>query len=313
LSISLPERVFVTGANGFVGGHLLPALQGHGIALAPAVRRELTPETTWDDLLAGVQTVIHLAALAHERAQALERARDHLPLRRVNVLATERLARCAAETGVKHFVFLSTIGVCGDATFGAPFTEESPPAPRSLYAASKHEAEELLRGVAADTGMTLTVLRPTLVYGPGNGGNFLRLLHAVERGWPLPFAGVRNRRSLTYVANLVSAVIAVLGRRGATETFIVCDETPVSTPELVRRLAAALGRPARLFALPDAALRLAGVLLGKQEAMRRLVGSLEADCSKLGRSLRWRPPVEFARGLHETAVWYAAHRGLNRT
>ena len=300
----MARPVLVTGGSGFIGRHLLAELGARRVAAVP-VRRDLAPDTEWNDALAGVGAVIHLAAAAHERAEVHERKRDYEALRRVNALATERLARAAALAGAEQFVFLSTIGVCGDETSGKPFNEESAPAPRSLYAASKLEAERLLATVSTDTGLPVTVLRPTLVYGPGNGGNFLRLLQAVQRGWPLPFASVHNRRTLTYVGNLVSAIFAVLGRRDAAGTFVVCDAESLSTAEIVRCAAEGLGRPARLFPMPEPALRLAGTLLGRRDLMRRLVGSLEADSAKLHRLAGWQAPYPAQRALALTGEWFA--------
>jgi nucleoside-diphosphate-sugar epimerase len=267
-------------------------------------RRELGPQTDWRDAFAGVQAVVHLAAVAHERAMACERARDYETLRRVNVLGTERLAREAAAAGVRHFVFASSIGVCGDETRGAPFTETSAPAPRSLYARSKLEAEHALAAVSASSGLAVTLLRPTLIYGPGNGGNFLRLLRAVESAWPLPLAAIRNRRNLAYVDNVVSAIVAALARPEATGPLVVCDAEAVSTADLVARLAHAMGRPARLFALPPGVLLAAGRVLGKSDMVRRLVASLEADCGKARRVLGWQPRVSASEGLARTAAWY---------
>src|SRR5687767_9774298 len=143
----MTPHVLVTGASGFVGRHLLRELAARGVA-AVSERREMARETDWSDLLAGSGAVIHLAALAHERAEALERSGNYETLHRVNALATERLARAAAAAGVEQFVFLSTIGVCGDETAGTPFTEDSMAAPRSLYARSKLEAERLLASVS---------------------------------------------------------------------------------------------------------------------------------------------------------------------
>lgn len=299
----MARPVLVTGGSGFVGRHLLRELGARGVS-AVSERRELSPTTEWGDLLAGKGAVIHLAALAHERAERHERARDYEALHRVNALATERLARSAAAAGVEQFVFLSTIGVCGDETEGAPFTEESAAAPRSLYARSKLEAERLLAAVAAETGLRITVLRPTLVYGPGNAGNFLRLLKAVDRGWPLPLAMVRNRRTLTYVGNLVSATVALLGRRDAAGTFVVCDAETLSTADIVRSVAQGMGRPARLMPVPGSALRVAGAMLGRRDLVRRLVGSLEADSGKL-RSLGWQAPYPARPALALTGEWFA--------
>jgi len=296
-------NVFVTGQSAFIAGHLLVELGRNNISISPTSRRELAPGMDWGDVLDGVRAVIHLAAAAHERAEEFERRGDYETLRRVNALGTECLARAAAAAGVEQFIFLSTIGVCGDETTGAPFTEESAPAPRSFYARSKLEAEGLLAKVAADTGLRVTVLRPTLVYGPGNGGNFLRLLKAVQRGWPLPFGMVRNRRTLTYVGNLVSAILSVLGRREAAGTFVVCDAESLSTADVVQSVAHGLGRPARLVPVPAAALRLAGAAFGRRDLVRRLVGSLEADSGKL-RRLGWQAPVPAPRALALTGEWF---------
>jgi len=288
--------ILVTGASGFIGRHLVADLQRRRLQLAPLTRQEIAPDTDWSASLTGVEVVIHLAALAHERAQAHERRRDYEALRRVNALGTACLAQAAAKAGVRHFIFLSTIGVCGEQTFGQPFTEETPPAPRSLYAASKLEAEQLLAGV----GVPVTVLRPTLVYGPGNGGNLLRLLKLIDQGWPLPFGAVDNKRSLTCVHNLVSAILALLERSGANERFLVCDAEPLSTADIVRHLAAGMQRPASLVPVPNGALQLAARALGKPDLARRLLGSLEVDSSRLTRLAGWRPAISSSRGLFET-------------
>jgi UDP-glucose 4-epimerase len=305
LSAGAADRVLVTGASGFIGQHLVAELRrGGGEVVAPP-RREIGPDTDWSDALRGVRSVVHLAALAHERTRRYEAARQYEPLRRVNALGTERLARMAAAAGVRHFVFVSTIGVHGDETFGQPLTEQSSLAPHSLYAASKLEAERLLEALARTSGgLGVTVLRPTLVYGPGNPGNLLTLLRAIARGMPLPLAAIRNRRRLTFVGNLVSAVCAVLAAGGRGEAFIVCDAESVSTPQLVSCLAAGMGRPARLFPLPRGVLRFAAKLIGREHTARRVLGSLEADCDKLARALAWRPPFGAEHGLRETGAWY---------
>ena len=300
----MAQRVLVTGATGFIGRHVVLQLAKRNFDVAVPPRRELGPQTEWRDTLAGVDAVVHLAALAHERAMACERARDYETLRRVNVLGTERLAREAAAAGARRFLFLSSIGVCGDETHGIPFTEQSAPAPRSLYAKSKLEAEQLLDRVSADTGMAVAIVRPTLVYGPGNTGNFLRLLHAVDRDWPLPLGGVRNRRNLAYVGNVVSLIEALLRHADPAGYWVVCDREAVSTPDLIRGLAVAMGRQPRLLSIPPAWLRAGSRLLGREDVFRRLVGSLEVDCGKAQRLLGWQPPVAVGDGLAETAAWY---------
>jgi len=298
--------VLVTGSSGFVGGHLVQELRRRGIAFVDPGRRELGPQTDWRDVLQDVTSVVHLAAMAHERVMSLRG--DCESLRNANVLGPEHLARSAAQAGVGHFLFVSTIGVHGEETFEQPFREDSPLEPRSLYATSKAEAEQRLRAVEKDTGLRVTVVRPTLVYGPGNPGNFLRLLRSVHRGWPLPFKSVRNRRSLTYVGNLVDAIVALLEAGDHGDTFIVCDPQPLSTPALIEELAEGMGRAPRLFAAPPGLLALAVRACGRADLARRLLGSLEADTSKLQRERAWRAPHASADGLRQTGAWYRIRR-----
>lgn len=303
--------VLVTGASGFIGRHLVAELERRQLPLRVPARRDLGPDTDWSDALHGVESVVHLAAAAHERARRAQQAGDYEVLRRVNALGSERLAQAAARAGARRFVFVSTIGVHGEQTSGRPFSEANRLEPASLYAKSKLEAEQLLGEVSSRTGLALAVLRPTLVYGPHNPGNFLRLLRWIDRGWPLPLASVGNRRNLTYVDNLVSAIATLLACPPVRDTFIVCDPQPISTPELICELARGLNRPARLFRFPPAALILGARLLGSSDVARRIVGSLEADPAKIRGVLGWQAPVDTRHGLRETARWYRAQRPLS--
>jgi nucleoside-diphosphate-sugar epimerase len=308
--------VVVTGATGFIGRHLCAELKSRGMDVVALGRKPSDAgvgfrlcgdlaDCPLAEVLKAAHTVVHLAGLAHESAIAAENAGDRDLFVRVNELATERLAREAAAAGVQHLIFASTIGVCGEETHGVPFTEESPPAPRSLYARSKLEAELRLARVGADTGLRITVFRPTLVYGPGNGGNFLRLLRLVDREWPLPFGAVRNRRNLAYVGNLVSAICAAVESSEVRGLFLACDRDVVSTAGLVRELAAGMGRRASLLAVPPRLLGLAATMAGQGDAARRLIGSLEADSRKIERELAWSPPFEVTQALRLTARWFA--------
>jgi len=226
--------------------------------------------------------------------------------RRVNVLGTEHLACSAAASGVKRLVYVSSIKVNGEATCGNQnFTEADTPAPQDPYGISKWEAEQALWQVAGTGGLEGVVLRPPLLYGPGVKGNFLALLRAIDRGVPLPFASVKNRRSLLNVDDFADAIIACLRHPvAAGRTYLVADRDSVATPDLIRNIAAALGKPARLAPVPPALLRIGAALFGKSDAAARLLGSLVVDSGKIQRELDWQPRYGMAQGLAATARWY---------
>lgn len=273
-------RVAITGASGFIGRAASTAIHAAGHEPVPVNLR-----AAGMDALNGAQAVVHLAAIAHRRAGSAGE------LRRVNVELAQQVGRVAAATGM-HMIFLSSVKVHGNEA-DAPLRETSPIAPGDAYAASKAEAEEALRAIAA---LRLTVLRPPLVYGPSVKANFLALTHALALGLPLPLAGVRNRRSLVYVGNLAHAIQACL-LNPISSTYLVSDGPGVSTPELCDRLAGALGRSARLFRVP---VRMIEIL----PAARRLTRSLEVDDSAMRHALGWKPPFSLDEGLRATAAWY---------
>jgi UDP-glucose 4-epimerase len=306
-------KVLMTGANGFVGTALLVQLIDSGCEVVSAVRHKsdllhevvlgnLDASTDWRAALAGCNAVVHLAARVHVMNDT---AQNPLVLyRSTNTEATLNLARQAAQAGVKRFVFVSSVKVNGEGR-DEPYRETDAPAPEDAYAISKWEAEQGLREIEAQTGLEVVVLRPPLVYGPGAKANFQRLLRTVARGWPLPLGAIRNRRSLLYLGNFVDAIrLCVEHPAAAGQTFLLDDGQPVSTPELVRAVARAMGRPARLLSVPVGALALAGSLLGKRAAVARLTGSLWVDSSLIRTHLGWTPPFTMQRGLEATiAAW----------
>jgi len=308
------DTVLVTGASGFVGQALCEALASSGRRIRRTVRvaqpgfqgavatGDIGPDTDWSAALEGVSCVVHLAARTHVLR---ETAADPLAeYRRINVHSTERLARAAAAHGTRRLVFLSSVKVNGERTGSRPYAEDDAPRPEDAYGVSKLEAEQALARVAAETGLEVVVLRPPLIYGPGVKGNFLRLMNWVARGWPLPLASVDNRRSLIYLGNLVDAIIAAVNApQPIDQTYLVSDGKDVSTPGLVRRIAAALGVRPRLLPCPIALLRLGAAALGRGDDATRLLGSLQVDSSRIRRELGWQPRFSLDEGLGETARW----------
>jgi nucleoside-diphosphate-sugar epimerase len=256
----------------------------------------------WDDALAGVDVVVHLAARVHQMNDGVS---DPLAaFLRVNARATHALACAAERAGVRRLVFASSIKVNGEVTApGLPFSESSEPMPIDPYGISKHEAERALREVERGGRLEVTVLRPVLMYGPGVKGNLQRLLVLIRRGVPLPFASIRNRRSLLAVDNFVDAIcVAASEPSAAGRTFLVADGEDLSTPELVRRLASAAGLVPRLVPVPSGVLRVLGRVTGRQAEIERLTGSLQVDASALRDGLGWRPPVGVDEGLRRMVL-----------
>lgn len=312
-------KTLVTGASGFVGRALCAELarrkcDARGVVREPSGCTGLAgdlvtvgnigQDTGWSGALAGAEVVIHLAARVHVMR---DDSSDPLAeFRRVNTAGTEHLARCAAASGAKRLVYVSSIKVNGEETTGgAAFTEADRPEPQDPYGVSKWEAEQALHRVASETGLEVVIVRPPLVYGLGVKGNFAQMLNVVARRIPLPLGSVCNRRDLIYVGNLVDAlIVCAMHPAAAGQTYLVSDGGPVSTPELLRILADAMGVPSRVFPFPPALLKVAGRLVGKSAQVERLLGSLQVDSGKIRRELNWQPPYSMQEGLQATADGY---------
>jgi UDP-glucose 4-epimerase len=297
--------VMVTGATGFVGRHLVPALAGAGWLARPVGRQRssdpnavvvdsIGPLTDWSEALSGVDAVVHLAARVHHPGDD-----NNAEIYRVlNVEGTLRLATEAAKAGVREFIHVSTILVNGSSTDGrGPFREDDMPNPRGIYGQSKAAAEAGLKALSESGTMNITVIRPPLIYGFGAGGNFAHLKNAIRRGIPLPFASIRNRRGFLAVENLVSFIQHRLAHPGSRfEILLLADDEQVSTPDFIRGIAAACGRKARLFPMPISLLNLLGVASGRPEIRNSLIGSMEIDTSR-AHATGWRPRMSLDEGL----------------
>lgn len=301
-------KVLLTGGSGFVGNRVCQELVRRGHQVVAPLRRPLSlagaqtsligdlgPDTDWSASLRGCDVVVHCAARAHILQ---DRSVDPVEeFRRINRDGTFRLAQQARTVGVQHFLFISTIKVNGETTpLDKPFRAEDPPNPQDAYSLAKAEAEEALRSLG---GMTVTIVRPPLVHGSGVKGNLAVLIRAIAKGWPLPFGLVRNRRSLVGVENLADAVAFLVEQRPAG-TFLIRDDGDLSTADLIRALAAAMHRPARLLPVPVAMLMRVAHLLGRQAMAERVLSSLLVDDAPL-RTLGWQPPFSLDQGLTRMA------------
>lgn len=313
--------ILVTGATGFVGStvvhHLLE--DKHAALVAVAVRRtgvdwgstvkehlvaDLTATTDWSAALVDVTEVVHCAARVHVME---EQATDPLSeFRAVNVAGTLNLVRQAAAAGVRRFVFLSSIKVNGESTqLGHPFRPDDRSAPLDPYGISKLEAEQGLFVIAKQTGMEVVCIRPPLVYGSGVKANFYSMMKWANKGIPLPFGAIHNKRSLVALDNLVDLILTCIDHpAAANQVFLVSDGVDLSITELLSRVAIALGKKPRLLPINQQLIEFFLKLVGKKELAQRLCASLQVDISKTKKLLNWTPPVSVDEALTKTVEYF---------
>lgn len=334
-------RVLVTGATGFVGrelvnvllakGYQVSALVRHNSSLPDSVRQveikdlavliednnshhkksqQIEADKTSDDsphefllneLLQDIDVVIHLAARVHSMND--ESTEPMVAFRQMNTEVTLCLARHAADAGVRRFLFLSTIKVNGEQTnLDAPFSEKDVCKPKGFYSISKREAELGLIDIAQETGIETVIIRPPLIYGPGVKGNFASIMRWIDFGIPLPLGAVKNQRSLLALDNLVDFLtVCITHPDAANQIFLISDGEDVSTPELLKRLAAMMQTKARLLPVPVSWMVVIASLIGKKAIAERLFGSLQINSQKAHDLLGWSPVVSMTEQLNKVA------------
>lgn len=313
-------RVLVTGGTGFVGQSLVTTLASMPDMEPVAAVRQSSGSGGSDAMaigtigvdappsLIGFDAIVHCAARVHVMHD--ESADPLAEFRRTNVGGTVALAERAAADGARRFIFLSSVKVNGEGTEpGKPYRPDQAPAPVDPYGISKHEAETALAEISRRTGMDVVIIRPVLVYGPGVKGNFLSLLGWLNKGIPLPLAGVRNSRSMVSIANLCDLIATCLVHPAAAgRIFYAADAHGLSTTELLATLGRHMDKPARLFPFPSAILGAAAGLISRRPQFDRLFGSLEVDLAENKQVLGWVPPQASDDGLRLTAQWFRASR-----
>lgn len=316
-------RVLLTGASGFVGAAVQARLLTDGQYTLRSAMRQLSsdlpenlevcvapslgPYADWSAALDSVDVLIHCAARVHVMN---EQVADPLTeFRRANVEGTLCLARQAVAAGVRRFVFVSSIKVCGEQTRpGEAFCADDVPLACDPYGISKREAEEGLLALAMQSGLEVVIVRPPLIYGPGVKANFLSMLRWLDKGIPLPLGAIDNRRSLVALDNLVDLLVLCLAHPAAAgERFLVSDGDDISTTELLRRLGGALGRPARLLPVPSSWISCAAGLVGRKDISQRICGSLQVNIDKTRELLGWTPPITVNQALAKTAAHFLEH------
>ena len=301
--------ILVTGAGGFVGTAVVSELARRAIPYRAVTRARcdgdfgignIGPGTDWTAALDGVDAIIHLATCAHLN----ERVADPIAhFRSANVDSTLNLALQAIKAGVKRLVFISSIKVNGEATQrGRPFTADDTPNPQSDYARFKLEAEQGLFDLSRGSGLEVTIIRPPLVYGPGVKANFARMMDSVNRGIPLPLGSIDNRRSFVFVGNLADLIVlSTIHPNADGQVFLVSDGEDISTTELFKKMAQALGRPPLIIPMPAVLLTFAAATIGQSAIASRLIDSLQVDVTKTRALLGWVPHRDIDEGLRQTA------------
>ncbi|WP_080518002.1 NAD-dependent epimerase/dehydratase family protein [Vibrio atlanticus] len=296
----------MTGGSGFIGGNVLSLLSTkycvifqhrknipNNIVANSHVELDINSYTDWSNCLEGVETVVHLAGVAHNNST------DPSYINEVNVCGAINLASQSVERGVKRFVFISSIGVSGNSPIKEKgFNEDSEIAPNSHNAQSKIDVEMALLEIAKKTELEIVIIRPALVYGVGAPGNFGKLVDLVKKTPILPFSLCKNKLGFVSVDNLTDFIsICIEHPKAKNEVFCVSDGVDFSIKELTNGIAKGLGKPLFQIPIPNFIFSLLGKATGKHEQINQLTGDLLVDSSKARELLGWEPPFTMAKTL----------------
>ena len=306
------KKIGITGANGYIGKSLCKTLNKLNKPIVAIVRSEnsikplrgintrvignITSNTNWSQALENCEVIIHCAGKAHAMS-GKDNFNDYYT---VNADGTKNLAEQAVEAGVKKLIFLSSIKVNGENTDkkNLKFSYNHLPDPDDHYAKSKFEAEKMLWNISLKTGLEVIVFRLPLVYGPGVKGNLARLIKLINLGLPLPLSGIKNKRSILGIDNLIDLLIRCITCSKANgKTFLASDDKDLSTTELIKIIAFSMGQKVRLFFIPLFLLKFIGSIIGKKKEINRLVSSLRIDNSYTQETLDWTPPISVEEGI----------------
>lgn len=286
----MAKPILLTGSSGFIGQRWLQKSHYSAYAQPVSLQQSAVDAIDFD----GVDTVLHMAGIAHRMDQPSGSIYFE-----VNRDLTLRLAEAAQRKGVRHFIFLSTVKVYGDRR--SILSLEDPPSPEDDYGQSKWEAEEALLSMNSGS-FTITIVRPPMVYGPGARGNVLRLLKLLEKGWPLPFKGIHNQRSVVFVDNLIAMLDQIVAKKAAG-IYIAGDKELLSTEQMVRHLSAGMGKSILLFPIPRMFRYLIEIVRPKTAS--RLFGNYVVDASASMKQLNFSPPYSAQEGLAATGKAFA--------
>lgn len=304
-------NILVTGITGFVGQSLVPNLiaKGHSVTAisrdanlslfgCKIIHCDLNNLVDFGGVISGNDVVIHLAGRAHVLNETSQD--PYAAYAEINVKATKNLAVLASKSGVKRFIFLSSIKVNGEETTALSFNENNPPNPHDDYAKTKLEAEHELMQIAEKTEMQVVIIRPPLIYGKGVKANFKNLIKLCQSKLPLPFGAIHNKRSMVYIENLIDFIaLCITHPKAANETFLISDDEDVSTTTLIKTIRKTLGLPSLLLPIPQSWIVVMLDIIGKKSLAIRLCGNLQVDITKAKTLVGWKPVCGFNEGINK--------------